>query len=194
MNVDIIALIFQVVTAPGYEDTKTKFTLHSGSCVSDDLSPHEAMRIDIKMLTRSPRKPVPFSSSSNPPPRNRVFYPDQVNPFQEEPPKRPPAKTKHTITGVIHSISRTNSKLPSNRPGVFDSSRSTLGIFARNTTPHPPRRRRRRRRRPENKGNHLGVRTAFINEQDSIVHFAHRDDIGDDYEYYDSEVDGIKRC
>ena len=193
MNVDIIALIFQVVTAPGYEDVKKKFTLHSGSCVSDDLSPHVAMRIDIEMLTRS-RKPVPFSSFSNPPPRNRVFYPDQVNPFQEETTKRPPPKTKHKITGVIHSVSRTNSKLPSNRPGVFDNSRSTLGTFARNTTPHPPRKRRRRRRRPENKGNHLGVRTAFINPSDTTDYIVQREDFVDDYEYYDSEVDGIKRC
>ena len=187
MNVNIIALIFQVVTAPGYEDKTRNFTLDSGSCVADDLSDlHVALRIQIKMLPKSPRVPVPFSisSDSDPPPNNRVFYPDQVNPFQEETPKRHQAKTKHTI-----SKSRTNSRIPSNRPGVFDNSRSTLGKFARNTTPQTPRKRRRRRRRP----GILSTRNAFYDSTDSTDHIGLRND-NDDYEYYGSDVDGIERC
>lgn len=183
-----------MITAPGYEDKKRKFTLKPGSCVADDLSDlHVALRIQIKMLPKSPRKPVPFSFDSDPAPRNRVYYPDQVNPFQEETPKIHPAKTKHTLAEVIHSKSRTNSKVPSNRPGVFHNSGSTLGTFARNTTPHPPRR-RRRRRRPGNKGNQIGVRLASIDQPDSTNHFGLRNNFGDDYEYYGSDVDGIERC
>ena len=173
-----------MVTAPGYEDVTTKFTLNSSSCVDNNMSLQEAHRIDIKMLKENPR-PIPFSFNfqSDPPSKNRVYYPDQVNPYQDETKITSTTRTKHTIAKIINSKTHTNTKVPSNRPGVLDSSHNPLGTsLTRNTTPPIRLRNRRRRRRPANKGTDSKF---LIDQRTSFV---------DEYEYYDYQVDGIKRC
>ena len=180
----VLSLPFQVVTAPGYEDFTTKFTLNSSSCVDDNMSLQEAQRIDVKMLKESPRHvPFSFNSQPDPPSRNRVYYPDQVNPYQEETKITSTTRTKLTIAKIINSKTHTNTKVPSNRPGVLDSSHNPLGTsLTRNTTPpirYSPRN-RRRRRRPANKGT----------DSQSLIGLR----FADEYEYYDSHVDGIERC
>ena len=148
------------------------------------MSLQEAQRIDVKMLKESPRHvPFSFNSQPDPPSRNRVYYPDQVNPYQEETKITSTTRTKLTIAKIINSKTHTNTKVPSNRPGVLDSSHNPLGTsLTRNTTPPNRLRNRRRRRRPANQGTDskspIDLRIAPV----------------DEYEYYDSYVDGIERC
>ena len=152
----VLSLLFQVVTAPGYEDVTTKFTLNSSSCVDNNMLLQVAHRIDIKMLKEQSR-PVPFSFNfqPDPPSRNRVYYPDQVNPYQEETKITSTTRrtsTKFNFAKIINSKTHTNNKVPSNRPGVLDSSHNPLGTsLTRNTTPPIRLRNHRRRRRPANK-------------------------------------------
>ena len=186
-----------MVTAPGYEDFTKNFTLNSTSCVSEDLLRdvplHEAHTINVKMLPEGLRVPLPFSSSFKPasPSRSKVFYPDQINPYQEEMKTVSPSRKRPKRPFNLKS--RKNSKIPSNRPSVFKQS-NTLG-GRKNTTPRPTPRPRRRRRRPVNKGKNstpkspiglrddgldgiLEIRDAFVDE--------------DEYEYY--YEDEIERC
>ena len=184
-----------MVIAPGYEDFTANFILNSSSCVSEDLLKdvplHEAMTMDIKMVPEGHNVPLPFSFQRPSPSRNRVFYPDQINPDQEETKTSTVSTSRKRPKRPINLKSHKNSKIPSNRPSVFYQS-NTLG-GRKNTTPRPTPRPRRRRRRPVNRGKNstapiglrddgldgiLEIRDAFIDE--------------DEYEYY--YEDEIERC
>ena len=195
-----------MVTAPGYEDVTRNFTLNSSSCVSEDLLEdlplHEAQTINIKMLPKGRRAPVPFSFQPASPPRNRIFYPDKINPDQEE--TKTISTSRKRPKTPINLKSRTNSKIPSNRPSVFKTSNTLLGT--RNTTPRLTHRPRRRRRRPIKRGKNptvkvrFGLRDAFVDEDEhyfddemeNSTAQSHIDGLVDEDEYY--YVDEIDCC
>ena len=197
-----------MVTAPGYEDFTTNFTLNSSSCVSEDLLEdlplHEAQTINIKMLPKGLRAPVPFSFQPASPSSKRVFYPDEINPDQEE--TKTISTSRKRPKTPINLKSRTNSKVPSNRPSVFKTSDTLWGT--RNTTPRLTHKPRRRRRRPIKRGKnptaqfHIGLRDAFVDDEieNSTAHgfspkrieLDERDALVDEDEYY--YVDEINCC
>ena len=136
----------------------------------------------------------PFSFQQASASRNKVYYPDQVNPDQEETKIVKPSRPKRPFNLKSHK----NSKIPSNRPSVFKQS-NTLG-GRKNTTPRPTPRPRRRRRRPVNRGKNstaqspIGLRDDGLSSKRILefagVRGAFVDD--DEYEYY--YEDEIKRC